>query len=312
MSKRRLKLLLWSALLALIFIGASSVEQTALALPEHTATQKAKLAFVFDLNGVLFDTSKATLFRQLGIQDVLWYLARYRSAQLLKTRFFKTLHQIAQQEGNPHGLKDSDGSHLPLFMAQWLTGAQDNEQLRSHIVAQIEQHPEWFMSATEQRLIKRMTNAIFDPQQFVASRKLLPDLIPLITALKKRGITLYVLSNWDKESFALLQKKYNELFSLFDGAIISGEVGHAKPHENIYAHLKNQIPDHLICFLDDQPENIQAGKEAGLHTILVRQTNGYLRSQIDIATIIAQSRQFIKANQSSVSRAINTHAIALS
>lgn len=294
MKTKQLKYLLWIALCTLIVIGASSIEQTALALPEQAQQDVIPVAFVFDLNGVLFDTNSIAFFRQLGVQDTLWYLARHRSPQLLKNRFFQTLHRITASETDMHDLKDPDGAYLPLLMAHWLMGTQSNTQLQQTTIQEIAAHPEWFASVTEQRLIGRMACAIFDPAKFVASRKLLPDLIPLMRALKKKGIKLYALSNWDRESFALLQEKYSDIFALFDETIISGNVGHAKPHAPIYAHLKNKIPHHTICFLDDQHENLMGAETAGLHTIHVGRKKGYLRSSIDLDAIIAQTKQFLK------------------
>ena len=37
---------------------------------------------------------------------------------------------------------------------------------------------------------------------------------------KRKGHKLYVLSNWDKESFALVKQTHPEVFGLFDGIMI--------------------------------------------------------------------------------------------
>lgn len=244
---------------------------------EIAAAQKAPV-FIFDLNGVLFDTDTMTVLRQLGIKDALWYLARYRSPRMLKIRFYETLHRITQTRTNIHNIKDPDGTIMPQLMLEWLQGVHANKILLQRTIDAIKNNPQWFLNATEQRLMMGMARAIFDPEQFVASRKLLDDLVPLIIHLKKEhGAKLYVLSNWDKESFGLLKSRFAHVFNWFDGCIISGEVGHVKPQREIYAHThilhKNHAPH--ICFLDDQLENLNASKHFGWHTIQVNKTPSY-------------------------------------
>jgi len=125
---------------------------------------------------------------------------------------------------------------------------------------------------------------------------LLPDLIPFIKALKKQGVPLYVLSNWDPESFALLKEKYSDLFELFDGCIISGNVGCIKPQPEIFSYLKKNIPTCSICFLDDQQENLDAAQAVGIYTIHVTRKKGYLSSGIDTSAVVKQGFTILNAH----------------
>ncbi len=263
-------------------------------LPEKPVQSSAHVpTFVFDLNGVLFDTNTMTVLRQLGIKDVLRYLVRYRSPLMLKVRFYETLHRITETDTNTFGIKDPDGTIQPQLMLEWLRGTYTNKALLDRIVIAIKDNPHWFLNDTEQRLMAAMAHAIFDPEKFVASRKLLVDLVPLMYRLKKEyGAKFYVLSNWDKESFALLKERYPYLFIWFDGCIISGEVGHVKPEQEVFT----KVPKGHICFLDDQQENLEASKKIGWHTILVNKTKSYfgLRSKIDVDTITKNAIAFLE------------------
>ncbi len=252
--------------------------------------------FVFDLNGVLFDTDTIKVVRQIGIKDALWYLAQYRSTRMFQNRFYETLHRIAQRYPTLIPIKDPDGTIMPQLMVEWLRGTHANKLLLERIVTAINKNPDWFFNATEQRIMAAMARAIFDPEQFVASRKHLPDLIPLIIQLKNRGAKLYILSNWDKESFALLKKRFPEVFRLFDDHIISGEVGHLKPEPEIFIHTHTKTPHFHICFLDDQQDNLEAGKQANWYTILVNKTASYFGTQstIDIDTITRHALHFLE------------------
>lgn len=89
----------------------------------------------------------------------------------------------------------------------------------------------------------------------------------MLKSLKNKGYKIYYLSNWNKASFELCKSKgLFEFLDLFDGGIISYEVGMMKPEENIYKLLikkYNIIPNNAI-FFDDKKENVDAAKNVGL------------------------------------------------
>ena len=77
---------------------------------------------------------------------------------------------------------------------------------------------------------------------------------------------LFVLSNWSKDSFNLLQRHYGHVFKVFNGVVISSDVGFKKPDKRIYQHLldKYQLNSHESLFLDDQNENVVAASKFGI------------------------------------------------
>jgi len=250
--------------------------------------------YVFDLGGVLFDTSTVTISQQLGITNLLWYAMRNRSTKVLKTRFYETLDHMSHSKENPNNPKDPDGTPIPQIMIDWIRGTYSNKVILKRVIREIKQHPDWFYNHQEQLLVARLARTIFDPAFFVKSRKLLPDLLPFIILLKKHGAKLYVLSNWDKESFALLKDKYRDLFDLFDGYICSGESNHVKPESEIYAEITKLAGTNNVCFLDDQMENLKAAQEVGWHTIHVTKKSTLFGSKIDIDPIWQQGLEFLK------------------
>lgn len=289
MVTQRGKFVMWAVLLSLFFISAGSIEQAAFARTDNQlCTQSPDIAYIFDLNGVLFDTNKSTVFRQLGIKDTLSYVARNGSAAI-KKKFYGTLDLVNGTIGNSLNVSDPDGDQMPELMVKWLQGTLSCNTIGARIIKAIGQHPEWFSGTTEQRLMARMTYAIFKPEKFVASRCVIRDLIPLIKQLKENGAKLYVLSNWDSESFALLKEKYPEVFDLFDDVIISGQCNMIKPQPEIFAFTREKIAASCICFLDDQQENIDAARDAGIYTIKVTRKNGFLKSGIDVDAVTKQA-----------------------
>jgi len=86
--------------------------------------------------------------------------------------------------------------------------------------------------------------------------------VRLLPALKKRGFSLYYLSNFPLDIFEEIKNDYF-FFRYFDGGIISAEVKLSKPDERIFSFLLNKYslnPEESF-FIDDNEENVRsAGK----------------------------------------------------
>src|SRR5579859_7290277 len=100
----------------------------------------------------------------------------------------------------------------------------------------------------------------------------------------KRLHTLYVLSNWNSVAFKQLTDEHPDVFSLFDGVVISGMFENLKkPELAIYHHLLdvyNLNPVDCI-FIDDFSENVRAAELVGITGIEYNNHNeveGKLRS----------------------------------
>lgn len=80
---------------------------------------------------------------------------------------------------------------------------------------------------------------------------------------------LYILSNWKTHNFLALSEKHQDVFSLFDGYVISGDVGFAKPDRRIYEHFleKFLVTANNCIFIDDALENVQAAHDTGIRSI---------------------------------------------
>lgn len=92
--------------------------------------------------------------------------------------------------------------------------------------------------------------------------------VDLLMELKARGTPLYALSNWHHETFAVALREFPFL-RLFDGKIISGEVGMAKPDRRIYDLLLEtyRLDPRETLFVDDRKENVQAAWEVGMNAV---------------------------------------------
>jgi 2-haloacid dehalogenase len=92
--------------------------------------------------------------------------------------------------------------------------------------------------------------------------------VALLRRLRASGKTVYALSNFAHETFALAERKHNFL-SEFDDRVISGHVGFHKPDREIYEILFKRAgrrPSDLL-FIDDSPPNVRASESLGMPAI---------------------------------------------
>lgn len=93
----------------------------------------------------------------------------------------------------------------------------------------------------------------------------MPDSIALLDELAARRVGLYALSNWNADTFEQTRARFPFL-ERFDGLVISGQVGVAKPDRRIYEHLLegHGLAPEEVLFVDDRPENVEAGRALGI------------------------------------------------
>ena len=79
------------------------------------------------------------------------------------------------------------------------------------------------------------------------------------------SVRLFAVSNWSGETFPIARPRYPFL-EWFDGIVISGEVGAAKPDRRIYEALieRHDLDPASLAFVDDVPANVAAAKGLGM------------------------------------------------
>ena len=96
------------------------------------------------------------------------------------------------------------------------------------------------------------------------------DSIKTVKALKKKGYKLYLLSNLNQERYHKRYQQHPDIFSLFDGATLSGGIHELKPDVSIYLKFFQQF--HLEpsngLLIDDNLANIQTAQKLGMQTLL--------------------------------------------
>jgi 2-haloacid dehalogenase len=92
--------------------------------------------------------------------------------------------------------------------------------------------------------------------------------VHIVKELKQAGYPLYGLSNWSAETFPYAREQH-DFFDLFDGIVLSGEVGQVKPDPEIFQILLDRIgkPAKECLFIDDALPNIHQAQAMGFITI---------------------------------------------
>lgn len=236
---------------------------------------------IFDLGGVLFTTSKqakASIFAPTIIKNPM--LLYHIVGLDIKDEMFKILHTIPAQTTYP---MYNQNERMPQIMVDWMTGTPNNK-IKNAVKIAIEKsnHP-----TAMKNLFIAISNLMFDADKLTQSQIPITAMIDLAKLLKKGGYKLYVLSNWEAESFLMLQNKYTEIFNLFDGIMISGQEKIGKPQPELYIQLlenHNLNPQQCI-FIDDEFYNAQAAGKLGLMPIVHKSCGFTYQSLIKLGMI---------------------------
>jgi len=113
-----------------------------------------------------------------------------------------------------------------------------------------------------------------------------PGMESLVADLKKTGAKLYILSNISI-GFANTYKQVpwiRDLFDLFDGIVLSGSIGIAKPGKEIFAYMLKtfEIKAEESLFIDDNAKNIETAKSLGISGYLFDGDSEKLRDKLDV------------------------------
>lgn len=95
------------------------------------------------------------------------------------------------------------------------------------------------------------------------------DVLPNLARLKKAGLKLGVISNWDERLRPLLQKL--GLTDSFDAIVISSEVGFCKPTREIFHHALRALqvaPAQALHVGDSEIEDVQGARAAGMKAVI--------------------------------------------
>jgi HAD superfamily hydrolase (TIGR01509 family) len=224
-------------------------------------------AIIFDLDGVVLTTDSLQAFQEIGITTILQYIATEWKLPSQATLFnaLETTPAVSTFDSYNQGIR------MPQIMVDWQCASQSLVAIQLAMNRQIRNSQK---SDLEKNVLLQTISMMLTPKKFIATRKNIPAGVELLHELKAQGYKLFVLSNWDPTSFSLLKAKHPEIFmyqggEMFDGIMISGNVGILKPERAIFekclTDFNLQASDAI--FIDDTIENVQAAQQMGITAI---------------------------------------------
>ena len=117
---------------------------------------------------------------------------------------------------------------------------------------------------------------LIEMKNFKYEMVLYDDVIPTLTAIKKRGLITGLVSNVDKDISSMLEKL--ELKALLDIIVTSQEAGFTKPHREIFEVAANEagIKAEEALFIGDQYKvDVLGSVNAGMSGVLLDRADYY-------------------------------------
>jgi HAD superfamily hydrolase (TIGR01509 family) len=230
--------------------------QIILSLPSNLFPAK----IFIDLGDVIIKTSKSKSFMSM-FSDTIKFVFSGFSPLNLKEDFESFLSDV-------YGKDPASG--LPLVYRWWHEGKICNDDLVIDFQAKIEKSN---LPQAKKQLYKKIAE-FYGKEKLIELTKISHKAVKTIKQLQENGHEIFIVSNWDKDSFQDLYKKFKDFFMTINpnNLIISGHIGLIKPDTAIFDYIKNKfkiLPAqmHECWFIDDRTENIESAAKEGFNTI---------------------------------------------
>ena len=111
--------------------------------------------------------------------------------------------------------------------------------------------------------------------------------VEVLWAVKETELPCYALTNMEAETYPLRLERFSFL-GWFDGTVVSGREGMAKPDPGIFARLLDRfgLTANTTMMIDDTEENLDTASQLGMQTVMFR-SSGLLRIQLEAAGILS-------------------------
>jgi 2-haloacid dehalogenase len=113
--------------------------------------------------------------------------------------------------------------------------------------------------------------------------------VEVLRAVKDTGLPCYALTNMEAETYPLRLERFPFL-GWFDGTVVSGREGVAKPDPVIFMRLLARfgLTRETTLMIDDTEEDLDTASRLGIQTALFRSSR-QLRAELEAAAILPRS-----------------------
>jgi 2-haloacid dehalogenase len=113
--------------------------------------------------------------------------------------------------------------------------------------------------------------------------------VEILRAVKETGVPCYALTNMEAETYPLRLERFPFL-GWFDGTVVSGREGVAKPDPAVFTLLLDRfgLKASTTLMIDDTNENLEAAHKLGIQTVLFR-SPCQLRAELETAGVLPRT-----------------------
>jgi 2-haloacid dehalogenase len=113
--------------------------------------------------------------------------------------------------------------------------------------------------------------------------------VEILRAVRENGVPCYALTNMEAETYPLRLERFPFL-GWFDGTVVSGREGVAKPESAVFTRLLDRfgLKPATTLMIDDTNENLEAASKLGMQTALFR-SSCQLRAELETAGVLPRS-----------------------
>ncbi len=233
---------------------------------------KHKFHIVFDVGQVLLDNSSTGAAKAVGMSHMFWYTVKHKKtpeSKDIQARLFDFIDYCTKL---PRGHALFNGQPLPGIMCEWAKGKIDTSEILKIVTHYETQAKEFFKSDEERNLVFGALN-LFKPDIICNIQKPITKMVELFDdCCKNFPNQVYILSNWDRESAALVRKKFPQIFTKIPAnhILFSGDIGEVKPQASAFNYLTERFKtcNDTFILIDDNAENVKVARSLGWKAIL--------------------------------------------
>jgi FMN phosphatase YigB (HAD superfamily) len=118
---------------------------------------------------------------------------------------------------------------MPLILSDWLAAIESNTRLKDMIQRFFESRN---MSDIEKKVLFAIVSMMMTPAHLADTQKISSKMRSLLERIKSSRVKLYLTGNW--AHIASLRSQFPDVFRLFDGVFVSGDLHLLKPAKSFY------------------------------------------------------------------------------
>ena len=251
--------------------SSNSGKPASVDIEEYVEPLDENYAIFFDLRQLLQNSASGAT-KAVGVSNLFWYSVKHKRTPdhiELQKRLFAFMDHCTQK---PRGAARFNDELMPSIMCDWISGLLKTQALID-LVLSFNQEAQEFFETEEEKILVLAILDLLRPDVLASLQKPQAKAIRLFEdCCRKYPNYVFILSNWDNESAALIKAEFPQIFSKIEPShvLLSGELGQIKPSRNLYRWIakKFNLNPQKCILIDECRDSTANAKAEGWHTIL--------------------------------------------